>query len=160
MTISENPKISFYLMVLTYAFGAAGIAIGFSTVSDDPPSLSAAALLGAGVPGVLSWLRHSVFNRSDAIRMGWDLGRRNPFQIEVGLANLAWGLLAILAVVLDWGIVAEGAAILVFGLYLALPSVMVAFSPAGDRGHRPGPTIAMALAGIFLAILGVQGITA
>ena len=158
--ISENPRISLVLMILTYAFGAVGIAIGFSTVADDPPSLSTAALLGAGVPGVLSWLRHSVFNRSDAKRMGWDLGRRNPFQIEVGLANLAWGILAILAVVLDWGIVAEGAALMVFGLYLALSSVMVAFSPPGDRGHRLGPTTAMALAGVFLVILGVQGITA
>ena len=92
--------------------------------------------------------------------MGWDLGRRNPFQIEVGLANLAWGILAILAVVLDWGIVAEGAALMVFGLYLALSSVMVAFSPPGDRGHRLGPTTAMELAGVFLVILGVQGITA
>ena len=156
----EDPRISKYLMLATYLIGGLGIAIGYSTVYDDPPSLTLAALLGAGIPGVLSWLRHSVFHRSDAKRMGWDLGVRNGFQIETGVANLAWGVMAILAVAFDWGIVAEGASILVFGLYLAGCSVMVAFSPKGERGHRTGAIIGMAAAGIFLANLGIQGITA
>ena len=50
--------------------------------------------------------------------MHWDLGVRNNFQIEVGLANLAWGLVAILAVLLDWGLAAEATTFLIFGIYL------------------------------------------
>ncbi len=156
----EDPRISKYLMLATYLIGGLGIFIGFSTVNDAPPSLSLAAILAAGVPGVLSWLRHSVFHRSDAKRMGWDLGHRNGFQIETGVANLSWGVMAILAVIFDWGIVAEGASILVFGLYLIGCSMMVALSPRDDRGHRTGAIVGMAVGGIFLATLGIQGITA
>jgi hypothetical protein len=68
--------------------------------------------------------------------------------------------MAILAVIFDWGIVAEGASILVFGLYLIGCSMMVALSPRDDRGHRTGAIVGMAVGGIFLATLGIQGITA
>jgi hypothetical protein len=156
----EDPRISKYLMLATYVIGGAGIFIGYQTVYDDPPSLTLAALLGVGIAGVLSWLRHSVFHRSDAKRMGWDLGVRNGFQIETGVANLAWGVMAILAVAFDWGIVAEGASLLVFGLYLASCSVMVALSPKDDKGHRAGAIIGMAAAAVFLVNLGIQGIVA
>ncbi len=97
----DDPRISMWLMNLTYVVGGIGLAIGYSTVNDTPASLSLAALLAVGGSGVLSWLRHSVFHRSDAKRMGWDLGQRNNFQIEVGIANLAWGILAILSVIFD-----------------------------------------------------------
>ena len=157
---SEDPRISKYLMLATYLIGGLGIAIGYSTVYDDPPSLTLAALLGAGIPGVLSWLRHSVFHRSDAKRMGWDLGHRNGFQIETGVANLAWGVMAILAVVFDWGIVAEGASLLVFGIYLGGCAIMVTLGPKEERGHGVGPIIGMAAAAIFLINLGIQGIVA
>ena len=157
---SEDPRISKYLMLATYLIGGLGIAIGYSTVYDDPPSLTLAALLGAGIPGVLSWLRHSVFHRSDAKRMGWDLGHRNGFQIETGVANLSWGVMAILAVVFDWGIVAEGASLLIFGIYLGGCAIMVTLGPKGERGHGVGPIIGMAAAAIFLINLGIQGIVA
>ena len=35
--------------------------------------------------------------------MHWDYGRRNDFQIEVGLADLSWGLVGLTAWFLDWG---------------------------------------------------------
>ena len=136
----EDPRISQYLMLATYVIGGAGIVIGYTTVYDDPPSLTLAALLGAGIPGVLSWLRHSVFHRSDAKRMGWDLGVRNGFQIETGLANLAWGVIAILAVGFDWGIVAEGAH------YLPLNP-----GPAPEHGSQPIPGASLTV------VFGVRG---
>ena len=51
--------------------------------------------------------------------MKWDLGgRTDNFQIEVGMATLAWGVVAIASVLLDWGTYAQAALTLVFGLYL------------------------------------------
>ena len=64
-----------------------------------------------------------MFHRSDAARMGWEFGRTNPFQIETGLANLAWGLAAVLTVVFSWGLAAEATVFLVFGLYMLGASV-------------------------------------
>ena len=141
-------------MWATYVVGAVGIFLGFSTVFADPPSLSWGALLAVGASGVLSFVRHSLLYRSDAARMGWDYGRRNNFQVEVGLANLAWGLVAILAVVLDWGLSATAAMCLTMGLYLASVTVMQVVSPGGER-RALGPLMGIASYAVALIALAV-----
>jgi hypothetical protein len=147
-------------MYLTYAAGAVGLFIGFLTVAQTPPSLTWAALLAVGLGGGLSFLRHSIFHRSDAVRLKWDSGQRNNFQIEVGLANLAWALLAVTAVIFDWGLAVEAASFLVFGFYLVAVSVML----VGSRGQGPSrpwaATIGMATFGVMLCIVGVLGLRA
>lgn len=120
---TADPRISRWLMIATYAIAGSGLAIGFATVYADPPSLTIAALLTVGGGGILSFFRHAVFHRSDAARMGWDYGTTNAFQIETGLANLAWGLVAVLAVLLGWGMAVEAASFLVFGLYMLAAAV-------------------------------------
>lgn len=105
-------------MIATFAIAGSGIAVGMWSVFADPPSLTMAVLMTVGAGGILSFLRHAVFHRSDAARMGWDYGTTNAFQIETGIANLAWGLMAVFAVVFGWGIAVEGASFLVFGLYM------------------------------------------
>jgi len=157
---SVSTKPAMYLMYLTYAFGAVGCFVGFLTVAKTPASLTLAALLAVGGAGGLSFARHSIFHRSDAVRMGWDNGERNNFQIEVGLANLAWALLAIAAVVFNWGLVAEAASFLVVGFYLVAVAVMIVTS-RGEGGKRPwGPVIGMATFGAMLTIIGVLGMNA
>lgn len=155
-----SPKPAAILMYLTYAVGAAGVFIGFITVGKSPASLTLAAVLAVGLGGGLSFLRHSIFHRSDAVRMGWDSGQRNNFQIEVGLANLAWALLALGAVVFDWGLKVEASSFLVFGFYLVAVSVMLV-SSRGQGPSRPWPaTIGMVAFGIMLCIVGVLGLQA
>jgi hypothetical protein len=121
--------------------------------------LAWACLLAVGGGGLLSFVRHSVFHRSDAARMGWDLGTRNNFQIEVGLANLAWALAGMAAVAFDWGIRAQASTFLTFGLYLLSVSVMQLVSPGGPR-RSPGPLIGILSFGAMLVVLGVMGMTA
>jgi hypothetical protein len=147
-------------MIATYVVGAVGVFIGFYTLSSDPPSLSIAALVAVGGSGLLSFLRHSVFHASDAARMGWGIGQRNNFQIEVGLANLAWGLLAILAVTFGWGLAAESASFLVFGLYLAAVAVMLLATPSAAKTRSWGQVAAMAAYAVVLLWLGFAGMTA
>lgn len=157
---SDDPHISMWLMNLTYVVGGIGLAIGYSTVNDVPASLSLAALLAVGGSGVLSWLRHSVFHRSDAKRMGWDLGQRNNFQIEVGIANLAWGALAILAVIFDWGIAAEAASLIVFGVYLVGVATMLAVSRQEGAARPWVNVIVMLVFGVGTTVLGILGMSA
>ena len=152
---SDDPRISTWLMAATYAVAAPGIAIGMYTVHLDPPSLTWAALLTVGGGGVLSFFRHAVFHRSDAARMGWDYGSTNAFQIETGLANLAWGLVAILAVILGWGIGVEGAAFLVFGLYMIGAAIAQVVYKRGIRVAL----LSVAFGG-FMTYLGFAGILA
>jgi len=157
---AADPAISVRLMLATYVAGGAGIAIGFYTLQKEPPSLSLACLLAVGATGLLSFVRHSVFHRSDAARMGWDNGRRNNFQIEVGLANLAWGLVGILAVVLGWGLAAEAVTFLVFGVYLTAV-VVLNLASRPDQGRRSlGPLIGLGSFGMMLLVVGTWGVTA
>lgn len=142
-------------MIATFLIAGSGLAVGFTTVYSDPPSLTIAALLTVGGGGILSFFRHAVFHRSDAARMGWDYGTTNAFQIETGLANLAWGLVAVLAVVLGWGLVVEATSFLVFGLYmLAAAAAQVVYK----RGLRVA--LVSAAFGGMMAWIGVAGIIA
>lgn len=145
-------------MIATYAIGGAGLAIGISTVNRSPGDLTLSCLLSVGAVGILSFVRHALLNRSDAARMGWDYGRRNNFQVEVGLANLAWGLAAVLAVAFGWGLAAEAALFLTVGIYMSSVELMNLISPGGKRrGIRS--MIATTLFAAMLLYIGIVGIT-
>ena len=146
-------------MWLTYITGGIGAAIGFYTVGRDPASLTVSAIVAVAIPGFLSFLRHAVYNRSDAARGGWDYGQRNNFQIEVGLANLAWGLFALLAVILDWGMAALASAFLISGMYFVAVTVFIIVGrDVGTR--RIGPLIGIGSWGVVMVVLGVLGMAA
>lgn len=121
-----DPRISQWLMTMTYVVGAIGYFLGFARLSNGADeAVTPVALLSVGVVGVISMVRHSVFHRSDALRMGWDTGTRNNFQIETGFANLAIGVPAILAVAYDWGVAAQAGFTLAYALYFLQVSVLV-----------------------------------
>ncbi len=146
-------------MIATYCVGGIGLVVGFGTVHDTPAELSLACLLSVGLVGVLSFVRNSLMHRSDAARMGWDYGRRNNFQIEVGIANLAWGIAAILAVLLHWGLAVEAALFVTLGIYITIVSLMKTLSPGG-QGRRPGPILGSFAFGAALLYLGALGMAA
>ncbi len=156
---AADPRPSFVVMILTYVVGVIGLAVGFTTINSDPPSLAWACLLAVGAGGILSFIRHSLLHRSDAARMGWDFGGRNNFQIEVGLANLAWGLLAVLAVALNWGLAAESAAFLVFGFYTLAVTIMQLFF-SGGQGRSVPALIGIGAFSVMLTYLGWMGMSA
>ena len=121
---------------------------------DQAAAAKCASALAVGGSGVLSFVRHAVFHRSDAARMHWDYGIRNDFQIEVGLANLSWGTGG------GCGRVGprfknEGPGIitLVFGLYLAFAAMLHLSEVHGSHetgGGRLAPVATMAFAGGLL----------
>lgn len=155
----NDPRISRVIMTLTYVAGGVGLGIGYATINESPPSLTVCVLLAVGASGFLSFLRHSVFNRSDAVRMKWDMGKRNNFQVETGIANLAWAILAFFAVALDWGIRAEAASLLVFGFYLDVVALMLIVSPGENRRSWVNIGV-MAAYSIAMTVLGFQGMAA
>ncbi|MCB0916461.1 MAG: hypothetical protein KDC23_12275 [Actinobacteria bacterium] len=157
---ATSPRPALYLMIATYVVGGVGIFLGFRELSADPPSLSVATLLAVGGAGILSFVRHSIFHESDAARLGWGIGRRNNFQIEVGLANLAWGLLAILAVVLDWGLAVQASSFLVFGFYITSVGIMLLLTPSDDRTRPWRQVVLMWAFGIMLLWIGFAGMAA
>ena len=141
MMLPTHPRISKALMQVTWLVGGIGLFFGLNALSAGqiPSALRWVALWSVGGVGLLSFVRHAVFHRSDAVRMGWDLGRRNDFQIEVGFANLAWGVVAIVASCLNWGTKSLGCLILVFGIYMLQAAVLHLLESARNpRRFRAG----------------------
>ncbi len=105
------------LMGATMAVSTIGIFIGifFLFISIDIAVRIAAAIL-VGIVGIISFVRHSVYYESDQIRMGWRQERKE-FQLEVGYANLAIGIWALVAAVFNWGL-ACGVVLAIYATYL------------------------------------------
>ncbi len=142
-------------MLATYAISIAGMFVAFVTLNQRPPSLTWATLLVVVGGGGLSFIRHSITHRSDAVRFGWDYGQTNAFQIEAGIANLAWALVGLLAVVLGWGLAVEATTFLIFGIYMVGAAVV-------QLALKRGVPMAFASAsfGVVLAVIGWLGIAA
>jgi len=123
----SNPLIAKWLMYATLTVGTIGFFLGFMKMSSEgaAAAIGPVALLSVGVVGVISMVRHSVFHRSDAIRMDWNQGRRNNFQIEAGFANLAIGLPAFLAVALGMEPLLQAAFTFAYALYFIQVTVLV-----------------------------------
>ena len=146
-------------MAFGYVLGTLGLVVGGARLGDGgAEAIEPVALFSVGALGVISFVRHSIFHRSDAARMKWDIGRTDNFQIEVGLANLAWGLVAFAAVIWDWGVAALAGVTAIFGLYLleaGILHLLLAFrGPAAEsRGVRPGiVTGALGASLVFFAV--------
>lgn len=157
--LSPDPTISRYLMWATYVVGGIGVFFSLYFLGSGDRAASAAwvSVLAVGGSGLISFVRHSIFHRSDAARMGWDLGRTNDFQIEVGFANLAWGIVGVAAWALSWGTAAQGTVTIVFAIYLLLstiPHVGNVRKSAEEGGGRWGPIFSMLIFGGFLLYLG------
>jgi hypothetical protein len=67
--------------------------------------------------GLISFAAHVIFHKADAKRLG--LESANPgFQYEVGFANLAIGLAALISFFAAWGVAANVALLLCYSLYI------------------------------------------
>jgi hypothetical protein len=119
------------LMIATYAVGGAGIFLGFSEACDSA-DLRMLTLLSVGVVGVLSFVRHVVFHRSDAKRMGWET-ERPDWMFEVGFANLAFGLTGFLAGLGSWDTGTRALVVIGYSFYLFQAALLHLYRFMTDR---------------------------
>lgn len=159
---TPSTKPAMVAMWISYALGGLGFFLGFAE-SNPVDGLEPVVLWSVGALGVASFVRHAVLHRSDAARMGWDLDRRNNFQIEIGMANLAWGLVALAAVAWCWGVAAQAAVTLVSGLYLlqafALHVMSIRDGSEDRRGKAAwGPALATLLMAAGLAYFAIAAL--
>lgn len=154
----DAKKAAAWLMAASMAVTMIGIFLGiFFYFTDAGLAFRIVAGLLVGVVGLLSFLRHSVFYRSDQARMGWTQDRPE-FQIEVGFANLAMGAAASGAAILDWGAFACGVTLFTYGTYLFLAFLLhlrQAAGPgdSGSPGQRQRAIRSTVSTGFFVAAL-------
>ena len=118
MAAEPAAKDAARLFQATMVFTVVGIFIGIALFFIDIDlSVRFAAAVLAGIVGFISFLRHSVYYKSDQARMGWHQDHPE-FQLEVGYANLAVGIWALVVAILDWGAEACGLVLAIYGTYL------------------------------------------
>ncbi len=123
------------LNVAGMAVGAVGIFLGFYLLSSAP--LAAVGIVTGtcvGVVGILAFVRHVVFHRADAARMGWQTDRPD-WQFEVGFANLAFGLPGVLVAIWLPSYPAFFVLLLGYALYLAQAALLHLYRYLSDD-HR------------------------
>lgn len=97
---------------------AVGLFLGFYVLSAHPATaFRIVAGSCVGIVGLLAFLRHTVFHRDDAARLGWAT-ERPDWQYEVGFANLAFALMAGLAVCLAGDARVAGVVLAGYAAYL------------------------------------------
>jgi hypothetical protein len=150
------------LMAATMVVSIVGILLGIVLlfVNTDVAVRVAAAIL-VGCVGIISFFRHSIYGRSDQVRMGW---RQDypEFKMEVGFANLAVGFWAIVAAIFNWGPLVCGLVLLIYATYL-LCALFIHLSEARAwedlhiPAHRQRAVLSIVSTGIFVLVLLVFG---
>jgi hypothetical protein len=98
--------------------GGCGLFLGFYFLAAAPAtSFAIVTTTTVGVVGVLAFVRHVIFFRSDAERLGWQTDRPD-WAYEVGFANLAFGVMGLVAGLASIGTKAQALVILGYALYL------------------------------------------
>jgi len=145
------------LMGATMAVSMIGIFFGiFFLFTDIDLAIRIAAAILVGVVGVMSFVRHSVYSGSDQCRMGWQQEHKE-FQLEVGYANLATGIWALVAAVFSWGLVC-GVMLALYATYLLCALFLHLFEAyAGEDlqipAHRTRAIRSVVSTGFFVLVL-------
>ena len=91
------------ISIISMAAGTAGVFFGFYYLGDQPlTALRLVTFSTVGVVGILSFVRHVIFYKSDMKRLGWETDKPD-WMFEVGFANLAFGFIGLVAVFANQG---------------------------------------------------------
>ena len=143
--------IASIIAIIRYCVIGVGIAVAYYlyfTWSDARPALEVILLTCVVFNGLISFVSHVIFHKSDAARLG--LESASPgYQFEVGFANLAMGLSALAAFLFQWGISAYVVIIVCYSLYI-LQAVVYHFwrfvkGEKSDAGYLWGSVVFTAL---------------
>jgi len=91
--------------------------------------------------------------------MGWRT-ETPQFQMEVGFASLAVGVVGTVAVVLAWGTAAVSTTLPVYGVYTAGVATVHVRDPLGEPERRPAALKKIIHTGFFAAALLAFGVFA
>jgi uncharacterized membrane protein YfcA len=150
--------IGWLSMVISFV----GFFMGFYYLSDTPStSLAIVMITTVGITGVLAFIRHVIFHKEDAKRLGWET-ERPDWMFEVGFANLAFGVMGILVVALNWDVTAQVVVLIGYSIYLIQAAILHGYRYFTDEKKSPArlwrsflATLLYAGMMLFFAIFGL-----
>jgi hypothetical protein len=126
-----------FISIVGMLVGAAGIFLGFYHLSDKPhTALGIVTVTTVGMVGVLAFVRHVIFHKSDAKRLGWET-ERPDWMFEVGFSNLAFGFMGFLSVLGKWGTQAQVVVLLGYAFYLLQAALLHGYRFFTDEKKSP-----------------------
>ena len=149
--------IAWVLHILELIAGIFGVGVGIWRLPDAASALAVVTPTAVGLVGLLAFVRHFLFHKSDAKRLGWE-SNRSEFQYEVGFANLALALVAFMAYFGGWALAAQVAVALGYGLYLLQAALLHTWQSVYGEGRlrrlfqRALPALVFSLLMIYLAV--------
>jgi len=112
------------ISLLGIIVGGTGIFFGFNYLYDEPIlALKIVVITTVGVVGILGFIRHCIFYKSDAKRLGWETDRPD-WMFEVGFANLSFGIMGFLMFISNFGLVTYTLIIFGYSIYLMQASFL------------------------------------
>jgi hypothetical protein len=116
------------IAIIRYCVIAIGIFLGFFFYFSNNPenAVNIVSITCVGIVGIISFISHVIFHESDARRLGMESSSPD-FQFEVGFANLALGLIALIAYFLHWGVAAASAIIICYAIYILQAAIFHAW---------------------------------
>lgn len=145
--------MSAIISILGMIISGIGIFCGFYALSDSPETaLHIVTLTTVGILGALSFVRHFIFHKSDAKRLGWET-ERPDWMFEVGFANLAFSVSAFMAVVCHWGIKAQAAVLLGYAVYLFQGALLHGYRYFTDEKKSPARLWRSFFASLVLVVM-------
>jgi hypothetical protein len=112
------------LGIVGMAIGTIGLFFGFFYLSNEPAiAVNIVVATSVGAVGILAFVRHVIFHKSDAKRLGWET-ERPDWMFEVGFANLAFGFMGFLAVFANWASPSAIVVMLGYSLYLLQAGIL------------------------------------
>ena len=116
------------IVILRIAIGTIGLFFGYYELFDNrlEAALDTITITAVGFVGLLSFIGHLVFHKSDARRLGWE-SDKPYYQYEVGFAHLAFALIAFFTYFGNWGIAAKVLTVLGYAIYLLQVGMLYAW---------------------------------
>ena len=125
------------LGIIGMAVGAIGIFFGFYYLLSDPlTALGIVTISTVGIAGILAFIRHVIFHKSDAKRLGWET-ERPDWMFEVGFANLAFGFMGFLSVLAGWGKFTQAVVLSGYAVYLFQAACLHGYRYFTDEHKSP-----------------------
>ncbi len=113
-----------FLVYLRYFIVFATVFMGFYFQTSNPTlSLRLVSMGLVGFTGILSFISHVPLHKADSKRLGWETDRPD-WQFEVGFANLAFGVLGIIASMNAFCDQSRSVIITAYGIYLFQAAIL------------------------------------
>ncbi len=111
------------LVILRYLIVFFSVFFGFYYLTQPELALKIVTFGMVGLVGIISFVTHVPFHKKDAERLGWKTDRPD-WQFEVGFANLAFGLSAIMATLCPLGTAGMVVVLIGYAVYLLQAAIL------------------------------------